>query len=316
MLLNNKKIIVTGGAGFLGSHLVDKLVGLGAKVFVIDNLSFGKETYINKKAYFVKADVRDYNAIKTVIKDADLVYHLAAVATTKESAMGWKDPLTDYEVNAIGTLNIFRAIVDLDIDPIVVYTSSAAVYGNPKYLPIDEDDPTDPISPYGVSKLAGEKYAQAYHQQYGVKSIILRIFNTYGPRQPRYVMLDLLRKIKENPFELEVLGTGEQIRDYCYISDVVDALILVAETNASIGETFNVASGISVSIKELVERILEVLDLKGKTKVYFTGKSWKGDIDKLVADISKIRKKIQFKPKINLNEGLIKLKDWFFHKKC
>jgi UDP-glucose 4-epimerase len=307
------KVVVTGGAGFIGSHLVDRLVELGSKVFVIDNLSFGKEEYINKRALFYKVDVREYDKLKTIISDADIIYHLAAIATTRESAMGWKDPITDYEVNAIGTLNIFRAIVELDIDPLVVYTSSAAVYGKPRYLPIDEDHPTNPISPYGISKLAGEKYAQAYYQQYGIKQVILRIFNTYGPRQPRYVMLDLLRKLKENPSKLEVLGTGEQIRDYCYISDVIDALIMVIESHSTINEIYNIGSGIPLSIKSLVERILDILNLNGKTKVYFTGETWEGDIDKLVADISKAKEKLQFEQKVSLNEGLIELKKWFFN---
>jgi UDP-glucose 4-epimerase len=313
MSLYGKKIVVTGGAGFIGSHLVDRLVSLGAKVFVIDNLSFGKENYINEKAYFVKADVREYTIVKNILKDADLIYHLAAVATTKESAMGWKDPLTDYEVNVLGTLNILKAIIDLDIDPIVVYTSSAAVYGNPKYLPIDEEHPTNPISPYGISKLAGEKYCLAYHQTYGVKSIIFRIFNAYGPRQTRYVILDIFKKLRENHFELKVLGTGEQVRDFIFVSDVVDALILATQNTAYVGEVFNLASGIPISIKELIEKILEVLELKGKTKVYFTGQSWKGDIVKLIADVTKLKKKLQFEPKYNLNEGLIKFKDWFFN---
>ena len=305
-------ILVTGGAGFLGSHLVDRLIELGASVTVIDDLSFGKRENVNKSANFIELDIRNYNVLKNVVSKVspEIVYHLAASATTKESAMGWLDPVFDYQVNAIGTLNILRAVIDADLNSHVIYASSAAVYGEPEYTPIDEKHPTNPKSPYGVSKLAGEKYALAYFKEHGLPVTIMRIFNTYGPRQPRYVMFDLLGKLKRDPSKLEVIGTGDQLRNYCYVSDAIDASILAAEKHA-VGEVFNLAGTDSISIKELVERILKMLDLDKKTKVIYTGESWKGDIIKLVADTSKIRSRFAFEPSDTLDVGLSRLRRWF-----
>jgi len=290
---------------------VDRLLELGSNVTVVDNLSFGKKENVNEGASFKLVDVRDYETLKAVMSETrpDIVYHLAATATTKESAMGWHDPVVDYQVNAVGTLNVLRSVVDVGLSSYVIHTSSAAVYGEPKYIPIDENHPMNPISPYAINKLTGEKYAYAYFREQGVPTIILRLFNAYGPRQPRYVMFDLLKKLKQNPYEMEVLGTGKQIRDYCYISDVVDAFILLVEKNA-IGEAFNVGSGYPTSITELVKRMLKILNLEGKTKIRYTGKSWKGDITRWVANISKIRK-LGFKPKVSLSDGILRLKEWF-----
>ncbi|MBA7682996.1 UDP-glucose 4-epimerase [subsurface metagenome] len=305
-------VLVTGGAGFLGSHLVDKLIELGSIVTVIDDLSFGKRENVNERADFVELDIKNYGALKNVIHKVSpkVVYHFAANATTRESAMGWSDPVSDYQVNALGTLNVLRAMADAGLKSHVVYASSAAVYGEPEYIPIDEKHPTNPKSPYGVSKLAGGKYTLIYHKEYGIPVTILRIFNVYGPRQPRYVMFDLLKKLKRDPDKLEVIGTGEQIRNYCYVLDAVDAFILVVEKNA-VGEIFNLAGGDVINIRGLVEKILGMLGLSGRTRVSYTGESWKGDIIRLVADTSKIKKHLGFEPKTPLDEGLLRLRGWF-----
>lgn len=304
-------ILVTGGAGFIGSHLVDKLVEQEKDIVVIDNLSFGKKENVNEKADFIKLDIQNFEKLKDVIskKKPEIIYHLAADATTKESSMGWYDPISDYEINGIGTLNLYRSVIDADINPKIVYASSAAVYGEPEYTPIDEKHPTNPISPYGISKLAGEKYAFAYFREYGVKTVVLRIFNTYGPRQPRYVMFDFLKKLRKNPRKLEILGTGEQIRDYCYVSDVVNAFIL-ASTKEIAGEVFNVAGGDSITIRNLAELMTKQLS-SNETEIFCTGKSWRGDISKLIADITKIKNKLGFEPEVSLENGILKLKEWF-----
>ena len=139
----------------------------------------------------------------------------------------------------------------------------------------------------------------------------MRIFNTYGERQRRYVMYDFLRKLKENPKKLEVLGTGEQIRDFCYVKDCVEAFILAAEKNIAVGNVFNVAGGNPTSIRDLAYLMVKILGLDGKTEVVFTGESWKGDIVNLYADISKIKSKLGFEPKVSLEEGILRLKEWF-----
>lgn len=311
MELQGRKVLVTGGAGFLGSHLVDRLVELGSSTTVVDDLSFGKKENLNERAKFVEFDIRDYGALKAAISEVrpEVVFHLAASATTKESAMGWSDPVFDYEVNAIGTLNLLRAVVDGGLKPRFVYVSSAAVYGEPEYTPIDEGHPTNPISPYGVSKLAGEKYALAYFRERGLPVTVLRVFNSYGPRQPRYVMFDLLKKLKKNPDRLEVIGTGEQLRSYCYVTDTIDGFILALKEEA-VGEVFNLAGRGVVNIRELVDEILGLLDLKGRTKISYTGESWRGDIMRLVPDISRMER-LGFEPRVGLEEGLSRLREWF-----
>jgi UDP-glucose 4-epimerase len=305
-------VLVTGGAGFLGSHLVDTLTELGSNVTVIDDLSFGRRRNVNKRARFIRLDVTKYTLLEKAIARARpaIIYHLAANATTKETAMGWSDPVSDYRVNAVGTLNILRAAADLGLNPHVIYASSAAVYGEPEHVPIDEKHPTNPQSPYGVSKLAGEKYMLIYHKERALPVTVLRIFNVYGPRQPRYVVLDLLKKLKQNPNDLEVIGTGEQIRTYCYVSDAIEAFVLAAQQQY-FGEVLNLAGNDITSIKELAERIVAMLGLTGRAKIHYTGQSWRGDILRLVADGSEAKKRLGFEPKISLDEGLRKVKKWF-----
>jgi len=312
MRLKGKKVLVTGGAGFIASHLVDLLVEKGADVTVIDNLKDGKIENLEKskdKIYFKKVDVRDYWEVNKIIRERKIkiIFHFAANANVPYSV---EDPKYDFETNALGTFNLLKSCVDNTIEKII-YASSAAIYGEPKYIPIDEEHPLNPISPYGASKLAGEKLGFAYYHTYGIPFVSMRIFNTYGPRQPRYVMYDFLKKLKNNPNKLEVLGTGEQIRDYCYVTDVANAFLLAAERENAVGGAFNIAGGNPISIKKLAEEMARILGLEGTTEIYYTGKSWKGDIIKLVADISKIRNKLEFQPKVKLEEGIIKLKNWF-----
>ena len=311
MGIEGKQIIVTGGAGFIGSHLVDKLTGLNARVVVLDNLSFGKVENINKKADFINQDITDYKKLSALVKDInpDIIYHLAANATTKESAMGWNNPVDDYRINTLGTLNTLQAIVDAKISPLLVYASSAAVYGEPEYIPTDEKHPTSPISPYGISKLTSEKYIQAYSKQHKVPFVVLRFFPIYGPRQPRYVMYDLLMKLKNNLGILEIMGTGKQTRDFTYVEDLINAIILVTTSKDAVNKVFNTASGKSISIKELAEQILIALNLEKTTKLHFTGQSWAGDIQKWSADIKKI-KSLGYTQRTPLKEGIQKLNTW------
>ncbi|HDN83776.1 MAG TPA: SDR family NAD(P)-dependent oxidoreductase [Candidatus Altiarchaeales archaeon] len=310
MKLKGKRILVTGGAGFIGSHLVDRLVEEDAEVVAIDNLKDGDLSNLDKskdRIEFHKVDIRDFEALKKAMDGVEVVFHLAANANVPYSV---ENPKYDFETNALGTFNVLKLSLDLDVEK-VIYASSAAVYGEPVYVPIDERHPLNPISPYGASKLAGERSGFAYYSTYGLKFVAMRIFNTYGERQRRYVMYDFLRKLRENPKRLEVLGTGEQVRDFCYVEDCVEAFILAAEKNVAVGDVFNIAGGNPISIRDLAYLMVKILGLDGKTEVVFTGESWKGDIVNLYADISKIKSKLGFEPKVGLEEGILRLKEWF-----
>jgi UDP-glucose 4-epimerase len=302
MSFGGKNVLVTGGAGFIGSHLVDGLVNQGANVTILDNLSTGSKKNLNPKARFLFGGVEDVQVVRKSMEDIELVYHLAADATTRESSVGWDTPHRTLEHNVIGTLNVFRAIAERHLEARVIFASSAAVYGEPVFTPIAESHPTNPISPYGISKLAGEKLALAYFKEFGIDAVALRIFNTYGPRQPRYVIFELLKKLQTNQARLQVLGTPITVRDYCYVSDMVDALLLAGVKGVG-GQVYNVSGETPVTMGDLVQILLHQLGLAGSTRVRFTGRSWKGDITKMVADISRIRD-LGFRPSVDLKEGI------------
>lgn len=303
------KILVTGGAGFIGSHMVDSLVEEN-EVKVIDNLDFGKREHVHEDAELLEVDITNYEELKEAIGEPDIIYHFAARAQTRSTSIGWDDPQLDCEVNAKGTINLLEAVREKDIDPKIVYASSAAVYGNPEDPPMDEEHPRNPVSPYGVHKLTGEKHAFAYYDQHGIDVSSVRIFNTFGPRQPRYVMYDFFKKLQEDNSELEVLGTGRQIRDYCYISDTIKAFQIVAERGEP-GEAYNMSGKNVISINELAEMMIDIADLD--TDYYNTQETWTGDIERLEADISKL-KSLGYEPQVGLEEGLRKFKEYFEEK--
>ncbi|MGC1120994.1 MAG: GDP-mannose 4,6-dehydratase [Candidatus Methanofastidiosia archaeon] len=296
-------VLITGGAGFIGSHLSERLAGRN-DVVVLDNFQAGSRKnlqHIMEGVKIVQGDIRDCATVDEIAAESNIIFHLAANASVPSSV---QDPRYDFETNALGTLNVLEAARKFDVQT-VVYASSAAVYGEPEYLPIDEKHRTNPVSPYGVSKLAGEYMGTVYKKVYGLNFSAVRIFNTFGPRQPRYVMYDLLEKLKHDSSKLEVLGTGEQLRDYCYVTDMVDALIRVARKGNGV---YNAAGGVPTSVREVAELI--VSKISPDTRIIYTGTSWKGDIQTLTADVEKIRM-LGFEPKVSLDEGIQKLITWF-----
>lgn len=302
------RALVTGGAGFIPSHIVDALVARGAQVIALDNLQAGKKENLSEalpRITFVEGDVRDAGLVDELADGQDVIFHLAANASVPNSI---EDPRYDFETNAVGTLNVLEAARRHGVKK-VIFACSAAVYGEPRYVPMDERHVLDPVSFYGVSKQAGERLGMMFHRMFGVGFVSIRIFNTYGPRQPRYVMADLLRKLRANPNELEVLGDGTQVRDYCYVTDTAAAFLHAAENDSMVGEAYNVAGGNPISIKDLVALMLRVLDLPN-TRIRYTGQSWKGDITKLMADISKIRL-TGFSPQVGLEDGIRRMVEWF-----
>jgi UDP-glucose 4-epimerase len=300
--LNGKRILVTGGAGFIGFHLCKKLTDFNHDVTIYDNLSSGKMENVKDvpKAKFVKGDLLDLKKLLGMEK-FDVIIHLAAQVVVPYSM---ENPTEDFDTNARGTLNVLeKARKD---DSRLVFASSAAVYGNPKQLPTKETYGFHPFSCYGLSKVVGEEYAQVYEMQYGLDVTILRFANVYGSRC-HGVINDFLDKLGKNPNKLEIIGTGQQSRDFVNIADNVNAIILAASKEKAIGKTYNVGFGKTTKIIDLAHMILKILNLEGKTVVTTTGVSWQGDINTIWFNIDKIKKELDWIPKITLEEHLKKL---------
>jgi UDP-glucose 4-epimerase len=308
------RILVTGGAGFVGSHLVKRLLQLGSKIGVLDNLSSGSRSNIPEGSVeFVEGDVRDVGLVERLVQKTDLVFHLAEfIPDTKSAGPGHvvkysvEHPLQEFEVSCTGTLNVLEACRKNDKG--IVFTSTAAVYGQCETGRVREDAPINPLSPYGASKACAEMYVRLYWKVYNLPTRVARLFNVYGPGQHKYLMYDTLAKIETHPAKLEVLGSGMEERDFIYVDDVVDALLLLADREGIDGECFNVGAGTGTSVKRTVELILETLG--EQIPLTFTQKSWKGDVSRLVAYTSKISQ-IGFEPKHDLPTGLKQFVQWY-----
>jgi UDP-glucose 4-epimerase len=304
-------VLVTGGAGFIGSHVVERLVTLGAYVTVVDNLQAGR--WENLKAVedaitICEVDVRDREAIQSVIEKTRprYTFHLAANASVPNSV---QDPVYDFETNSVGTFWVLEAHRRLEGCERVLVASSGAVYGEPTTFPVDENTPIKPISPYGFSKLNAEVTAQMMYNAFQVPTVIARLANVYGPRMSRYVILDFLKKLQRDPSRLEVLGTGRQVRSFTYIADAVEALLFIA----AYGECclpYNVSSETSNSIAELAEAVIAARGLTGKTRIEYTGTSWPGDAQRYEVAAPRLRA-LGYRPRYSLEEGLRETIAWF-----
>jgi UDP-glucose 4-epimerase len=308
-------VFVTGGCGFLGSHLVERLVADGASVTVFDDLEGGRMdnlAAVRDRITFVHGDVRSPAEVESALRDVQpqRVFHLAANASVPGSV---EDPAHDFESNAVGTFVVLDALRRLGMKPRVVLASSGAVYGQPDRFPITEDFPLKPISPYGCSKLCAEHIARMFLDVYGIPTVIARIFNSYGPRVPRYIVYDFLKKLERDPTKLEILGDGKQQRDFTYVADTVEGLVLLAEKGTP-GEAYNVSSGQNHSVTELAHMLVDVLGLKDVQFVY-TGSSWAGDAQYWRVDVSRLRR-LGYEPGVDLVAGLVKTTDWFRVASC
>lgn len=306
--LDGQSVLVTGGAGFIGSHLVERLVEHGVSVTVLDDLSAGHErnlTAVADEVRFVEGDIRDRAVVSEVVAGQDLVFHLAANAHVPTSM---EEPRYDFEVNAQGSQIVLEESRNAGVGRVVL-ASSAAVYGPPQELPISETHPLHPVSPYGASKLASEKLGLAYDESYDLDVTALRIFNTYGPRQPRYVMFDFFRKLEADSSELEVLGSGEQVRTFVYVSDTIDALLALGVDERTRERAFNIGGSEPTKILDLAKLMAERF-YGGEPEVYTTGEKKPGDISRLVTDNSRIRE-LGVEPSVELADGLQELYEWF-----
>ncbi|MFB0562669.1 MAG: GDP-mannose 4,6-dehydratase [Candidatus Lokiarchaeia archaeon] len=299
-----ERVLVTGGCGFVGSHLVRRLVE-DFKVVVIDDLSNGVRENIadvESEMRLIVGDLRDAETVRESLRECRYVFHLAAQVSVERAIA---DPVTDAAINILGTLNVLRAAKHCER---VVVFSSGAVYGEPIRMPIDEEHPRNPVSMYGVSKMASESYAYAFYRTFGLPVTILRPFNIYGPGQRRgnqysgVIGIFAERVMNgENPI---IYGDGTQTRDFVHVSDVVEAGVLAAESEKATGQIFNVATGKPTTINELAEKMIRI---SGKNLKPVHTKPRIGEIMHSIADISKIQKTLGYEPKITLTQGLKKL---------
>ncbi|MCK5628267.1 GDP-mannose 4,6-dehydratase [Candidatus Bathyarchaeota archaeon] len=300
--LQNKRILVTGGAGFVGYHLCKKLLDFTPNLTIYDDLSGGKPENIKdlpRNVNFVKGDIRDSKRLDGLEKQ-DFIFHLAAQVIVPYSM---EHPKEDFEINALGTLNALeKARKD---KAKLVYTSSAAVYGNTEKVPTPENQELAPASFYGLSKLVGEQYCNKYHAEYGQDLTIVRFANVYGARC-HGVIDDFLDKLSKKSKELEIIGTGQQARDFVHISDIVDALLLSATKSNAVGKTYNLSYGKAMKIIDLAKTILRILELNN-TKIVTTNVPWKGDIRTILLDSNKAKRELHWNPKIRIEDHLRKL---------
>jgi UDP-glucose 4-epimerase len=298
--------LVTGGAGFIGSHITDRLLADGHQVRILDNFSTGKRENIPESSdvEVVEGDVGNYETVRTAIEGVDIVYHEAAIASVPETV---GNPLASERINYRGTLNVLEAARHTGVKR-VIFACSAAVYGDLPDLPKQESMPVKPLSPYAVDKLASEHACQMYYHLYGLETVSLRYFNVFGPRQdpssPYSGVISIFSNYLSQGKQPTIYGDGEQTRDFVYVSDVVEANIKAATSPAAAGKAINIATGGKLSINELLKT---VCDLKGQPfePIYKPGRQ--GDIRHSRADISAAREYLDWEPVVAFEDGLRKL---------
>ena len=299
--------IVTGGTGFLGSHLVNYLTSLGRKVIVLQSKVHQSDEYIHpfKNSEYVQVIVGDICEDTWWASLSELpiqrVFHLAANASVPRSA---KDPINDLKTNIGGTLTCLQLAKKQNAK--FLLASTASVYGNPVYTPMDEEHPLNPISHYGVSKLSAEFYTNLYGREYGVDTHIIRLFNVFGPRQPRYIIFDFFRKALDEGDTFEVLGDGKQVRTQLYVEDAVQAIELVMRKGDN--KPYNVGSATTFTALDLAHKVLTIT--KREKPIITSGSSWSGDIPIMIPKVERLQQ-LGFTKQLTFEQGLEKVWLWW-----
>jgi UDP-glucose 4-epimerase len=310
--LSRTTILVTGGAGFIGSELVRQLAARGDRVVIVDNLVNGKREnvadVVSPRVRFVHADIRNVDAVRPLLADVRLVFHLACLGVRHSV----HSPLENHEVNATATLRLLAACREAGVGRFV-YVSSSEVYGTARWAPMTEEHPTYPCTVYGASKLAGECYARAYFRTYGYATVVVRPFNTYGPRShhegdsgeviPKFMLRSLVGK------PMVIFGDGTQTRDFTYVSDTAAGILLAGDSSSVVGETINLGSGAEVTINDLAQAVATATDRRDARVQHDVSRP--GDVLRLCADMSRARALLGYEPSITLVEGLRRLRAWY-----
>ena len=303
------KILITGGAGFIGSHLCDKYTKKGDTVLCLDNFMNGNLMNIRhllnyRNFKLINGDIRDFDLLEKMMRDVDAVFHLAAQIHVDRSII---EPKLTYEINVLGTHNVLEVARMYDVEKLI-YASTSEVYGSAQYVPMDEKHPLNAPHPYGASKIAADRMCYAYIETYGMNICIMRPFNIYGPRQKDSGYggaISLFTKRVLSNMPPIIYGDGEQTRDFIFIDDVVDACLHAISCKNCVGETINVGSGMETPINKLARIISSLFGMR-KIKPVYT-KPRIGEVRRSCADISKAKKLLGLKPKVSLEEGLRKL---------
>lgn len=288
---------VTGGAGFIGSHIVDRLISQDLEVTIIDNLLSGKKTNLNPNATFLKKDIHD-NLTKQ-LKDGDTVFHMAADPDVRSSAT---NPKPSFDSNVIGTYNLLECCRKADVKHIV-FSSTSTVYGDAKTIPTPEDYPCFPISNYGASKLACEAYLSSFAQSYSIKATILRYANIFGERSTHGVIYDFYHKLLKNNKELEILGDGKQDKSYLHISDCVSATLLACKKQKQIFDVFNVGSNEKHTVNDIADIVSKSMHVSPSYRYTGSSRGWIGDVNLMLLDTKKIRN-LGWKESVSLDKAV------------
>jgi UDP-glucose 4-epimerase len=307
-----RSVLVTGGCGFIGSHLVDALIAKGNDVTVLDNLSSSTLEYIRphmetEKLRFVKGDVRDFNVVSRVCSSKDAVFHFAAQPDVRLSL---NQPLIDSDINVRGTLNILEGMRRNKV-PLLVFASTSTVYGQARVIPTPENYPIGPISNYGASKSASEVYMMSFSSCYKLSCVSLRYANIFGPRSTHGVVHDFFEKLVKDPKRLEILGDGKQIKSYLYIADCIESSLLASEKYVQ-GEfsAFNIGSTEQLEANEIAKIVIAELGISDIEFRYTGGKQgWIGDVTDMLLDTKKIRD-LGWEPTVDTREGIRRYVRW------
>lgn len=314
MKISGKKVLITGADGFIGSHLTEKLVRLGAEVTAlvyynpIGNWGWLEKSSesIKKELKVVLGDIRDYSLLEKIIKKIEVIFHLASLIGIPYS---YVSPDSYLNTNIKGTLNLLLAARNHDIEKFV-HTSTSEVYGSALYTPIDEKHPLQAQSPYAASKIAADKFVESFNKSFNIPTCIIRPFNTYGPRQSARAVIPTIISQALTKEKIK-LGSLHPIRDFNFVDDITNGFIKIAEKDEAIGETINIGSGTGYSIEQLLKKIFQIIGKK--KKITFESereRPVKSEVSKLIADNTKAKQLLGWIPKINIDEGLKKTVDW------
>jgi UDP-glucose 4-epimerase len=305
-----ENVVVTGGAGFIGSYVVERLAKEGCNVVVIDNLSAGKIElieHLKDQVEFVAADIRDEDVLQKICSGKDTIFHFAADPNVKTSV---ENPTNSFDVNVRGTFLILETMRRLKIPNIVFASSGGTLYGQVDQFPTPENIQFHPISAYGATKAAAEVYLSAYASSYGMTAVSLRFANIFGPRSTHGVMYDFYHKLQKDSKTLEILGDGKQVKSYLYITDCIDASFTAAKKSKKGFQAFNVGTEAWTTVNEIADVITDEMGLKDVKYSYTGGKAgWTGDVFKMLLSIDKL-KAMGWQPKVSTEEGIRRYIQW------